>query len=70
MLVAAHQEIRNRFESERELLKEPHAPIIATSDEVDQRVQHAFNVAAYLRQNVVQGEQVGEDEVYSKPCPL
>jgi complex III assembly factor LYRM7 len=59
-LFAARAEARKNFESNRAL--------VAGSDELSKQITHAQEVAKFLRENVVQGQQAAENESnYSTP---
>jgi complex III assembly factor LYRM7 len=53
-LYAARAEARRNFESNRTLA--------AGSDELSKQITHAQEVAKFLRENVVQGQQAEENE--------
>jgi complex III assembly factor LYRM7 len=59
-LFAARAEARKNLESNRAL--------VAGSDELSKQITHAQEVAKFLRENVVQGQQAAENESnYSTP---
>ncbi|KAJ6262823.1 hypothetical protein Dda_1380 [Drechslerella dactyloides] len=58
LLVASHREIRTQFERSRDAAPGPDdAP-------PSERIKHAFEVANYLRQNVVQAVKADGEDVY------
>ncbi|KAK6543268.1 Mitochondrial zinc maintenance protein 1, mitochondrial [Orbilia ellipsospora] len=56
LLLASQHQIRSQFERERD------NPESEAKDTADSKIQHAFEVAKYLRQNIVQAAKAeGED---------
>ncbi|ODQ51021.1 hypothetical protein SAICODRAFT_31541 [Saitoella complicata NRRL Y-17804] len=56
VMTAAHEQARSQFEAGRSLE--------AGSKEWEEKLKHASDVAVVLRQGVIQGEKVPEDEKY------
>ncbi|KAF3901914.1 hypothetical protein ABW21_db0205661 [Orbilia brochopaga] len=55
LLAASHREIRTQFERSRN---------DAASADPSDKIKHAFEVATYLRQNVVQAVKTDREEVF------